>query len=447
LIKEEDLVNNKTKQDVYDSYGNILSKKTYAYNSNNLLKEDKYEYSNSSWQDLLTKFNDNIITYDEIGNLTSIANKNFTWSGRELNSYSDNDSSISFKYDLNGQRTEKIVNGNVTKYYLKDSSIVFENRNGSMIYYIYDRDEVIGFIYNGQRYFYHKNIFGDVVGIFDSIFNEIVTYEYDSWGALVNITDNSNINLGTINPFRYRSYYYDEETQLYYLKSRYYSPEFGRFINTDKFVSTGQDFSGNNMYQYCGNNPIMRKDSSGQWVIAALLIAGACLLLTTSCTKKEEPPKDYVEENSTEINCYAYAFGLDKRANPGDKAIESGSKMMPYTGKYVHTVDEAADYVLKDMEALDKKVRIVGHIDEAKGNEYIVALKVSDIKLQENGGYADYHFAVLLSDGTWSDKPGSTPSRWNQIDGTADAWDYYSMSAGVIEDYYNSESVYFAVEK
>lgn len=73
----------------------------------------------------------------------------------------------------------------------------------NMLYYLYNGDELLGFIYNGNTYYYHKNIFGDILGILNSTYKEIVTYEYDSWGAISNIIDISGINLGTINPFRY----------------------------------------------------------------------------------------------------------------------------------------------------------------------------------------------------------------------------------------------------
>ncbi|MBE6146584.1 MAG: RHS repeat-associated core domain-containing protein, partial [Firmicutes bacterium] len=82
------------------------------------------------------------------------------------------------------------------------------------------------------------------------------------WGAISSIVDNSGINLGTINPFRYRSYYYDEETQLYYLNSRYYNPEWKRFVNADALI-TGNGLNSNNLYCYCNNEPIFQEDSSG----------------------------------------------------------------------------------------------------------------------------------------------------------------------------------------
>ncbi|MDE5888408.1 MAG: hypothetical protein K2H20_00135, partial [Bacilli bacterium] len=267
LTREDDLVRNETKQYVYDNYGNILSKKSYEYNTTNLIKEDKYEYNDSSWQDLLTKFNNELITYDEIGNTTSIGNKKLTWmNGRELSSYSDGTNNISYKYNLNGIRTSKIVNGIKTNYILEGTSIIFEDRNGDVIYYIYNGSELLGFVYKSKTYYYHKNMFGDIIGILDSNYNEIVKYSYDSWGALVNITDNSNINLGAINPFRYRSYYYDEETQLYYLNSRYYNPQIGRFINVDGEMSgVGDNLRGYNLFEYTFNNPISLIDEDGDW--------------------------------------------------------------------------------------------------------------------------------------------------------------------------------------
>ncbi len=272
LIKESDLINNLTREFTYDNYGNILSKKIYTYNTTNLVKEDKYEYTNSNWQDLLTKFNNETITYDEIGNPTSIGNVALNWmNGRELASYSDGTNTITYKYNLDGIRTSKVVNGINTTYYLEGRTIIFEDRNGDVLYYIYNGSELLGFVYKNKTYYYHKNMFGDIIGILDSSYNEIVTYEYDSWGALVNITDSSNINLGTINPFRYRSYYYDEESGFYYLNSRYYNPKMGRFINADSMI-TGQGFNGNNLFVYCNNLPINKKDSSGNFVLEALII-------------------------------------------------------------------------------------------------------------------------------------------------------------------------------
>ena len=269
LIKEDNILNNQTILYEYDNYGNILSKKVYT--NNTLIKEDTYTYGDTNWQDLLTKYNNESITYDNIGNPTSIGNKTLTWmNGRELSTYQDNTNNITYKYNLDGIRTSKIVNGIETKYYLEGSSIIFEDRNGNMIYYIYNGDELLGFIYNSNTYYYHKNIFGDIIGILDSNYNEVVTYTYNSWGLLTNKTDTTTINLSTINPFRYRSYYYDEETNLYYLNSRYYNPEWGRFVTSDIELLANQDIISANLYQYVSNNSVVNYDKSGRFILNAL---------------------------------------------------------------------------------------------------------------------------------------------------------------------------------
>ena len=194
--------------------------------------------------------------------------------GRELSSYQDNTNNITYKYNLDGIRTSKIVNGIETKYYLEGSSIIFEDRNGNMIYYIYNGDELLGFIYNSNTYYYHKNIFGDIIGILDSNYNEVVTYTYNSWGLLTNKTDTTTINLSTINPFRYRSYYYDEETNLYYLNSRYYNPEWGRFVNADAIINSNYDTISQNLFVYTSNNFINYSDNDG---FSAITIGGTSL--------------------------------------------------------------------------------------------------------------------------------------------------------------------------
>ncbi|WP_458453981.1 RHS repeat-associated core domain-containing protein [Methanobrevibacter sp.] len=98
---------------------------------------------------------------------------------------------------------------------------------------------------------------GDVVAIYNSVGNCIVKYEYDAWGNVIAVVDDSGINLAEINPIRYRGYYYDAETKLYYLQSRYYNPEVGRFLNADGFITTDIDEPLTyNMFAYCMNNPV-----------------------------------------------------------------------------------------------------------------------------------------------------------------------------------------------
>ncbi len=114
--------------------------------------------------------------------------------------------------------------------------------------------------------------------VIDSNGNVVVQYEYDAWGN--HTVSGSNSALGNINPFRYRSYYFDTETKLYFLQTRYYDPEIGRFINIDGIENIDpENINGLNLYAYCNNNPVMNIDPEGTWswkgfwrVVAAVAI-------------------------------------------------------------------------------------------------------------------------------------------------------------------------------
>ena len=129
-------------------------------------------------------------------------------------------------------------------------------------------------------YFFEKNLQGDVVAIYNENGVKIGTYTYDAWGnvtATALSTNDLNKNIiERYNPFRYRSYYYDVETSLYYLQSRYYNPEWGRFVNADGYINANGDILGYNMFAYCRNNPIMYIDPNGEiawWVVAIIVVA------------------------------------------------------------------------------------------------------------------------------------------------------------------------------
>ena len=137
------------------------------------------------------------------------------------------------------------------------------------MYFQYSSDELIGFCLNDAQYFYIKNPNGDIVGIVDYDGNLIAQYEYDEWGKLLSITtaeegNEEQLKIATANPFRYRGYYYDNETGYYYLHSRYYNPEWGRFINAEDFnyLNTKNRFN-LNAYMYSWNSPIVFEASKG----------------------------------------------------------------------------------------------------------------------------------------------------------------------------------------
>ena len=117
--------------------------------------------------------------------------------------------------------------------------------------------------YSGTTYYYVTNLQGDVTAILSSSGTAVVQYTYDAWGNPLSTTGSMASTLGTLNPLRYRGYVYDTETGFYYLQSRCYDPQIGRFINADALVSTGQGLLGNNMFAYCLNNSVAYSDSGG----------------------------------------------------------------------------------------------------------------------------------------------------------------------------------------
>ena len=114
---------------------------------------------------------------------------------------------------------------------------------------------------DAEQYFYIRNAQSDIIGIINSIGKQVVTYTYDTWGKLISITGDKA--LGEKNPYRYRGYRYDTETGYYYLQSRYYNPEWGRFLNADAIGGSIGELLSHNTFAYCNNNPVNAKDPNG----------------------------------------------------------------------------------------------------------------------------------------------------------------------------------------
>lgn len=189
---------------------------------------------------------------------------------------------INYTYNTSGIRTSKVItkNDNTTSvnYFLDGTNIIKEVRSGqtnATLQYFYDsNNEIIGFTYNNIKCLYLKNLQNDVIGIVDNNNNVMVKYYYNAYGQIVNVVDTSGINLSTINPFRYRSYYQDDETGWYYLNSRYYDSKCHRFITMDDidYLGDSESVLSYNLYSYCENNPIVHIDSEGN--AAANIIGG-----------------------------------------------------------------------------------------------------------------------------------------------------------------------------
>ena len=248
----------------YDNYGNIVEKNGKAYT-----------YGNAMWKDLLTGFDGKAIEYDAQGNPLTYLGHTLTWEkGRQLKKF-DN---IEYTYNANGIRTSKKVNGVLHTYTLDGTKILRETWDGNNLIPLYDNeDSVCGILYNNVPYYFIKNLQGDIIAIVDKDAKTVARYSYDAWGAVTSAFTDTNftkgVDIATVNPFRYRGYYYDEEIGLYYLQSRYYNPEVGRFINADEVEAINSVTSciNTNLFSYCLNSPINSSDIGGN--IPAQIVA------------------------------------------------------------------------------------------------------------------------------------------------------------------------------
>jgi RHS repeat-associated protein len=290
-------------------------------------KHIKYNYS-TDWLDQLvnyetitynsngtiaTQTTEQTYTYDDQGNPTNITNFMYNgteydhavldYDGRQLKEIKVYNSSqvlvdtISYTYNDQGYRTSKTVGGVTTEYHLQGDKVLLETNGTYAIIYTYDFDgKLISFNYDsnkndstkGIEYFYVRNQQGDITKIIDKNRSIVVEYMYDAWGKLLEIDGSLASTIGEINPYRYRGYSYDEEIDMYYLNSRFYDANVGRFINADGLMGSVGNPLGHNMYAYTLNNPVMYSDISGyspQWIdtlawIGVGLVVVAAVILT-----------------------------------------------------------------------------------------------------------------------------------------------------------------------
>lgn len=442
----------------YDESGNITEKKEYAVVDISGTKEytlkqggtDSYVYR-ADWKEELSSFNGQSFAYDDSGNPTTYRDHTLTWTfGRQLSSFGG----ITYTYDENGIRRSKTSNGKTTKYYTgSNNNVVYQSDGTTSITFYYDRtDNVTGFKYNGNNYFYVKNLQNDIVAITDSNGNVVVRYSYDPWGKIIGV--DGNVSIGNLNPFRYRSYYYDTDTDLYYLQSRYYDPEVCRFINCDNinYIGTNFDAVSYNPFAYCKNDPVNYIDPTGTVSIFAIIAFFTTIMtLLTGCSKQDiygaaPAYKNISASNGNRDknpNCYAYAIGkYDKSYNPGDFSNN-------YTWKTTYSVNDVADAVISDMKKLGRGARIIKKYNtKINNNEYRIALRVKKtVTYILIPGYGveldwDYHFMVQTKNGQWAEKhgPGGKTILYEKGNPNTISWDYDNR-----KNYYDSETIYLAI--
>lgn len=292
LVRVDDKVSNTTYTYTYDGAGNILSKSEYIYTTDETITDEPEKVTNYTydtvWKDKLATYDGKEFTYDNIGNPLTFDGASFTWSGRELVKYTKDGKEITFKYDENGLRHRKTIteNGVITEQYdyvWSDGVLISQTHISSVdgvtttdtAKFIYDSWGTLqGFILNdSETYLYVKNLQGDIIAIVDELGEVIVEYSYDAWGnvtfhetSLQNMSKASTLCF--VSPFTYRGYCYDYDIELYYLQSRYYSAEIGRFINTDDTqiaIATMGTVLGANLFAYCENNAVNRVDFTGEF--------------------------------------------------------------------------------------------------------------------------------------------------------------------------------------
>ena len=274
----------------YDNQGQLLkavgdTTYTYTYDgAGNILTANghTYTYGDTTWKDLLTAFDGNSISYDAIGNPTSYYNGTrwtMTWTGgRNLTTAAAGGNSLSFAYNANGLRTSKTVNGVNYQYYYAGGKLMRMTWGSNTIDFFYDTSGLpYAMKYNGAVYYYVTNLQGDVMRIVNASGTVVASYDYDPYGKVISATG----SLAAVNPLRYRGYVYDTETGFYYLQSRYYDPEIGRWINADipeTLTADFENFAQYNLFSYGFNNPVNMSDETGTWpswakkVVAAVAV-------------------------------------------------------------------------------------------------------------------------------------------------------------------------------
>ncbi len=284
----------------YDSHGNMTSRtKTIQVSEGETeVKEYVYTYGLDRLVGIEEKVNGvtantKTLTYDGAGNLLNDGEFTYTWQmGRQLQGISGNDLTTSYKYNENGLRTQKTINGQTHEYTLLGSSVtreIIRDEDGDIlwtIHYSYAADSTpVSMNANGAEYYYLKNAQGDITHIVDSDGNEVAAYEYDAWGNHLSVTGG---DIAELNPYRYRGYRYDSETGLFYVGARYYDPEIGRFINADAALGQIGNVQGSNMFAYAFNNPVMYDDPTGNWpklstIFTVVAVAAAVVAVAAVC--------------------------------------------------------------------------------------------------------------------------------------------------------------------
>jgi RHS repeat-associated protein len=398
LIREDNAWLGKTVAYTYDNGGNILLVEEYTLTSgalDGLTANNSYSYlyGDSNWKDKLTSYDGKAITYDSIGNRTSYDGYSYTWqAGRELAGISGNGLAATYKYDADGIRTEKTVNGVTTGYTLEGTDVVFETDGTDSIWYSYDGGgSLVSMELNGETYYYEKNLQGDIIGLIDESGTKVVEYIYDSWGQLVSTTGSLADSVGVNNPYRYRGYRYDAETGLYYLQSRYYDPDMKRFINADGYVDTGNSVLSTNMFAYCENDIINGVDYNGEKYNRAKAISYA-KKWWNKFNPKYKHYKDAADCANFVSQCL-YAGGLSKMTGSGKNGWHANRLR---TSNAWGSTSALMSWLKANKLVKSAIIYTKANIDQMKADGVRGLIQQGDVVFfSENGGKSYYHSGLI----------------------------------------------------
>ena len=299
-----------------DSLGNVTNvsdsvfgSHAYTYNSRGfLIKEDNTSYTYDDNGNMITSGN-STYKYDNLNRLISINGDSIFYSftnpgnprlfkdteykfeGRRLVGISedlgvDEQQTVDYTYNSNGLIIKKVLGywyaddrdseEYTTKYYYDGEKLITEIGPRNRLDFLYDENGILyGLIKDSSRkYFYIRDFMSNILGLVDDSGNIVVKYKYDAYGNRISITDTSGCDLGNINPFRYKGYYYDDDVEMYYCKSRFYVPLWHRWLNSDSInYLEPKNITSLNLFTYCNNNPVMYVDPTGRFTILGLLIS------------------------------------------------------------------------------------------------------------------------------------------------------------------------------
>lgn len=270
----------------YDSRGFLIKAddETYSYDKNgNIVKKGDYTLTyDSNIKDRLVSFNGTKIEYDSSNPLNprKYGSNTYQFEGRRLVRWLYGGGYYDYVYNDEGLRIKKTDYRGITWNYIYDGNkLIREKSINNTLDFLYDEyDNLYGFIKdNSEKYLYIRDQLQNIIGITDINGKIVVKYSYDAWGALKNIEDTSSSGIGKLNPFRFKGYYYDNESSMYYCKTRYYVPQWGRWLSPDSIEYLNpESINKLNLYTYANNNPVIYYDPDGHMaLLCALLILGA----------------------------------------------------------------------------------------------------------------------------------------------------------------------------